>query len=127
MTTDITASQAFDILSSSPQSFLIDTRSREEWRKNGYPLFENKVLLISSHLMPDMLANPQFLRLLQEKCKNMDASMIFMCRSSTRSRIAADIAEAAGYKNCFVVSDGFAGSQFGPGWKNSNLPIAEKL
>jgi len=74
------------------------------------------------------------------KLKNMtkDTPIIIMCRSGgTRGAPATKLLEGHGYKNVYVVVDGFEGAKtksgdnkgfrLENGWKNSNLPWGYKL
>jgi len=74
------------------------------------------------------------------KLKNMskDSKIIIMCRSGgTRGAPATKLLEGFGYKNVYVVTDGFEGSKtktgdkkgfrLENGWKNSSLPWGYKL
>jgi rhodanese-related sulfurtransferase len=69
-----------------------------------------------------MSANPDFVDELAKNIIIKEAKVIFICRSNNRSKIAASIAESAGYTDVSFVLDGFEGSNYGPGWKNSDLP-----
>lgn len=120
---DITALEAWDILNKNSKSVLVDTRTKEEWASYGSPKIDgNKILRISSHLSPNMQPNIDFINELNKQIPNKDLDLIFMCKTSGRSRIAAQLAILNGYHNCYVVIDGYQGSQAGPGWYNSNLP-----
>ncbi|MDX1916810.1 MAG: rhodanese-like domain-containing protein [Rickettsiaceae bacterium] len=126
MINKLTSIELFDMLSKLSDYFIIDTRTEREWSEVGYPDVKDRVLLISSHLPPDMVPNTEFLNELKNKAANIDSNLFFICKTSGRSSIAAAAAESFGYKNCFVISDGFEGSNFGPGWKNNNLPFCYK-
>jgi len=119
---DITAPKAWDLLNSNPKAILIDTRTEAEWKSVGTPLLEGKIFRISSHNAPFMMANPKFLEELNKEIADKTVPVIFMCKTSGRSRIAADIALNDGYNDCYVVSDGFMGTNSETGWLNSKLP-----
>ncbi|MDX2049882.1 MAG: rhodanese-like domain-containing protein [Rickettsiaceae bacterium] len=123
MPKDITSIQAYEILSKNDKAVLVDTRTEIEWSSVGTPVVGNQVLRISSHLAPYMDPNTDFITELNRRIKDLNRDVIFICRSSARSTIAATNAEKFGYKNCYVVIDGFEGAKSGPGWLNSNLPF----
>ncbi|MEA3384470.1 MAG: rhodanese-like domain-containing protein [Campylobacterota bacterium] len=75
---------------------------------------------------------------LKLKGMSKDASIIIMCRSGgTRGAPATKLLENKGYKNVYVVTDGFEGSKtkkgdkagfrLENGWKNSGQPWGYKL
>ncbi|NDB82587.1 MAG: hypothetical protein EB127_07575 [Alphaproteobacteria bacterium] len=126
MITLVDSTTAFNMLNKLNDSVIVDTRTEEEWINIGYPLLENKVFLISSHIKPDMSLSPEFIPKLKDNFKNQETGLFFICRTSGRATVAAHLAEEFGYQNCFIVSDGFEGSEAGPGWKNNNLPFCYK-
>lgn len=119
---DITAPNAWDLLNLSPNAVLIDTRTEAEWKSVGTPKLKGRIFKISSHIAPFMTANPNFLEELNKEITDKNIPVIFMCKTSGRSRIAADIALNDGYTDCYVVSDGFMGTNSENGWLNSKLP-----
>lgn len=121
----VSAIEAWEILTSDKDFILIDTRTEQEWSNIGTPDIGNKILRISSHLFPDMSANKDFIEILQKHVPDLNAKLIFMCRTNGRSTIASNLASKSGYNNCFILSDGFEGNEMGPGWKNSNLPYVK--
>lgn len=118
----ITALEAWKKLKSNESTILVDVRTPSEWKNAGYPDIEN-LFLLTSHFHPDMEYNDDFINQLHKKVPSKDINLIFICKTNGRSSLVASLAENFGYKNCYVVSDGFMGSNFGPGWLNSNLPI----
>ena len=64
--------------------------------------------------------DPSFLESVK---KNIDKKkqVLVMCAAGGRSIIAANLLEKEGY-NTLNVSDGFAGNDQDPGWKNLGLP-----
>jgi len=123
----ISSTYAYELLLSDTNSVLIDTRTEEEWSNIGYPKLEDgKLIKLSSHLKPDMRPNENFLELLEESIADENTKLIFMCRTNGRSTSAAALAEENGFENCYVVKDGFEGSNLGMGWLKNGLPV-EKL
>jgi len=52
--------------------------------------------------------------------------VVLMCRSGSRSAMAADLLTAAGFTQVYSVADGFEGNG-ADGWKNSGLPWGYEL
>lgn len=89
-----------------------------------------------------MTTNPDFESLVAKALKDRgldkSAPIILMCRSGgTRGAPSSKMLEGKGYKNVYVVTDGFEGGKIKKGekknwrlkngWKNSNLPWSYKL
>lgn len=123
MVKEILALKAWDLLNSIDNSVIVDTRTTDEWSMVGTPVLSDRVVRISSHLKPNMILNERFLSELKEEIKDFETSLFFLCRTSGRAKIAAELARSAGYKNCYLITDGFEGSDKGPGWKDSNIPF----
>ncbi len=119
---EILALKAWDLLNSSENYVLIDVRTPSEWAELGSPKLEDHVFRISSHTAPLMTPNPDFIKELEEAIPDKSKNLIFMCRTNGRSKIAKSYAQEAGYKNCYLMVDGYAGSESGIGWLNSKLP-----
>ncbi len=123
---NINSEEAWRSLMNIPNSILVDVRTKGEWEQIGKPKLQphlqNKLLLISWRILPDMSINPRFKEELAEQVMNKEALVYFICRSGSRSFEAADYARTLGYKNCYNVTDGFEGNYFGLGWKSNNLP-----
>ncbi len=124
---EINSAEAFKMLHQCKDLVIIDTRTEEEWINVGYPDVGDNILLLSSHLKPHMELNSNFIGDLTRIIEQKDRNLLFICRTSTRSTIAATLATQNGYKNCYIISDGFEGSTSGPGWKNLNLPFCYKI
>jgi len=90
----------------------------------------------------EMETNPDFEKLVAKALKDRGldktAPILLMCRSGgTRGAPSSKMLEGKGYKNVFVVTDGFEGGtikkgdkknwRLKNGWKNSNLPWSYKL
>lgn len=122
---DITALEAWDILSREANYVLIDVRTEKEWATVGAPILKNpnnKLMFLSWRIGSDMTINPLFVKTLEEKVTDKNTPIIFLCRSGGRSNQAAHIALKAGFSRCYNICDGFEGSSFGPGWLSAKLP-----
>ncbi|MSP96721.1 MAG: rhodanese-like domain-containing protein [Betaproteobacteria bacterium] len=106
---------------------LIDTRTRAEWVWVGR--------VPGSHLVPwyhfdgeSLVANSRFLTELQAVASPNDV-LLFLCRSSNRSKPAATAATRAGYPLAFEILEGFEGAPNHAGhrgelngWRYRGLP-----
>lgn len=113
---DVSARDAWDGLTASPQAALIDVRSKAEWVYVGVPVVSSigkKTLLVewddftTGTLVPDFMGRLK--SALAESGIPDDAPLYFICRSGNRSRNAAIQATAAGHAACFNIEFGFEG------------------
>ena len=120
---NIKASDAFDILTKKPNSYLIDTRSDLEWKTTGIPdlLSINKeTYLINWGPVLDQSFFEQYKKFLLNNFNQTD-SLFFICRSGSRSLVAAKFAIEFGFEHCFNIYDGFD-NENNQNWKK-NLPV----
>lgn len=120
--------EAYDMLNSVPDTYLIDVRTRAEYQFVGHP--------ISAYLFPYMFMTNEFGKRdeqygyrFNEKNKDFIAeiskifkktdNLLIICRDGTRSMAAAKELLDAGFKNSVDVEDGFEGSKF-PYFKDKN-------
>ena len=130
---NVSTYDAYALATSDPDTMILDVRTRYEWGFVGHPTgaaLEGKVANISVMVVDgeDLSPNKYFIedvkKILADK-PNM--KFITMCRSGSRSKVAAEMLEAAGIPASNMLK-GFEGSKdvFGNrsvnGWKNSNLP-----
>lgn len=137
--TQISAKDAFSLLTSEDNVLLIDVRTYEETHFVGFvdpASIDEKLVLLPWKLFPEMKINKQFgtaineivPKFFGEDCKE-NTKLIFICRSGGRSDQAAFEATTLGYKNCYNVISGFEGDVNANnhrgtvnGWKADNLP-----
>jgi rhodanese-related sulfurtransferase len=119
-------SEAHAVMNASPEAQLIDVRTRPEWDYVGHVPESS---LLEWNVYPDGRRNPQFLEQLRLKAPDLDAPLLFLCRSGQRSDGAARVAAAAGYSKAFNVLEGFEGARDGEGhrgqlggWRKAGLP-----
>jgi rhodanese-related sulfurtransferase len=124
---------------------IIDVRTPEEYAFIGHaPMAWNIPLMLVTHeWSPDrtklaMKPNPDFIEQVKKAVKPTDTVMI-MCRSGARSKVAVNLLAEEGFKNVYQIHDGFEGDSvkdpesvfFGQrmknGWRNSGLPWTYKL
>ncbi|MCP4666149.1 MAG: hypothetical protein GY849_07260, partial [Deltaproteobacteria bacterium] len=127
-TKKILSIEAYDMLNTVPDTYLIDVRTRAEYQFVGHPS--------NAHLFPYMFLtnryqgkkrpfgyalstkNKSFVREISKLFKKTD-NLLIMGRDGTRSALAAKDLVNAGFKNVFDVADGFEGSPF-PSFNDSN-------
>ena len=120
---NIKALEAFDILTKKHNSHLIDTRSDLEWKTTGIPdlsSINKETYLINWAPVLDQIFFEQYKRFLLIKFNQKD-SLFFICRSGSRSLMAAQFAIKFGFKNSFNIYEGFYNDN-DQNWKK-NLPI----
>jgi len=113
--------EAYDMLNTVPDTYLIDVRTRAEYQLIGHP--------INAYLFPFMFwtdnlqkdedrydydmkkKNKAFLKEIGKVFKKTD-NLLILSRDGTRSALAAKELMDAGYKKVYEVADGFEGAQF---------------
>ena len=120
---NIKAIDAFDFLSKKVDSHLIDTRSDVEWKTTGIPdlsSINKETNLINWGPVLDQIFFEQYKNFLLSSF-NQNDNLLFICRSGSRSLMAAQFAIKFGFKNCFNIYDGFY-NENDQNWKK-NLPV----
>lgn len=120
--------EAYDMLNTVPDTYLIDVRTRAEYQFVGHP--------INAHLFPYMFMtdrfqkkngevgykfserNKAFVQEISKVFKKTD-NLLILSRDGTRSALAAKELVKAGFKKIYDVEDGFEGLRF-PTFKDSN-------
>ena len=128
--TNITPVQAYHMLKTVPNTYLIDVRTQYEYQLIGHPFgaYNFPFMFLTGEFAKkgekfangkkvapktryQFVLNPDFIKELKKKFKPSD-NLIFMCRSTKRSHKAADIAYKAGFKNSYNLLGGFEGYRF---------------
>ncbi len=120
---NIKATDAFDFLSKKVDSHLIDTRSDIEWKTTGIPdlsSINKETNLINWGPVLDQPFFEQYKKFLLNSFNQKD-SLFFICRSGSRSLMAAKFAIEFGFEHCFNIHDGFD-NENNQNWKK-NLPV----
>jgi rhodanese-related sulfurtransferase len=118
------------------EALLVDVRSQAEWTFVGVPDLSSigkEAILLEWQRYPGMMRNTDFVselrRAIGARGAGEETALFFLCRSGGRSAAAAAAMSAAGYRNCFNVSDGFEGQLdatrhrgANDGWKAAGLP-----
>jgi rhodanese-related sulfurtransferase len=125
---EILSIEAYDMLNTVPNTYLIDVRTRSEYQFVGHP--------INAYLFPYMFMSKEFGKK-DDKCgyrydiKNKffveeigklfkkEDNLLIICSDGLRSEPAAKDLIDDGFKNVFNVRDGFEGPPF-PSFKDSN-------
>lgn len=133
---DVSAQEAWARLSAEAGSVLIDVRTRAEWVFVGLPDLSNlgkQVVRVEWQSYPDNQIDPAFAERLSSFLSTAgvgkDEELLFICRSGSRSRMAAEAIMGQGYTRCRNVADGFEGPLDTQGhrgtlagWKAAGLP-----
>ena len=120
---NIKATDAFDFLSKKDNSHLIDTRSDIEWKSTGIPdlsSINKETILINWGPVLDQVFFEQYKNFLLTSFNKND-NLLFICRSGSRSLMAAQFAIKFGFENSFNIYEGFY-NENDQNWKK-NLPI----
>ena len=129
---EVDPSEAWRLLEADAHAVLIDVRTDAEWRYVGMPdlsALGKQPIQVSWQLFPDMRVNLEFEDELASHGARRAQTLLFICRSGVRSRLAAELMAEAGYECCYNVAEGFEGDkdelgQRGSrnGWKVHGLP-----
>lgn len=119
--------EAYDMLNTVPNTFIIDVRTSAEYQFVGHP--------IGAYLFPYMFLTDNFTKendqygyqLIKNTAFVSEISKVFqqsnnlliICRDGTRSAPAARELANAGFKNVYDVGDGFEGAEF-PAFEDAN-------
>ena len=120
---NIKAIDAFDFLSKKDDSHLIDTRSDIEWKSTGIPdlsSINKETNLINWGPVLDQIFFEKYKNFLLSSF-NQNDNLLFICRSGSRSLIAAQFAIKFGFENSFNIFEGFH-NENDQNWKK-NLPV----
>lgn len=130
---DVTAQEAWALLTQTPAAQLVDVRTAAEWAFVGLPdlsALDRPVHRVAWQTFPTMALNPDFLgEAVAAVGTDKDVPVLFLCRSGARSRAAAIALTKAGYSKAFNIAGGFEGD-IDPsrhrgrinGWKAQGLP-----
>ena len=120
---NIKATDAFDFLSKKDNSHLIDTRSDIEWKSTGIPdlsSINKETNLINWGPVLDQIFFEQYKNFLLTSFNKND-NLLFICRSGSRSLMAAQFALKFGFKNSYNIFEGFY-NENDQNWEK-NLPV----
>ena len=122
--------EAYDLLNTVPDTYLIDVRTRAEYQFVGHP---HRAYLFPYMFMTDKLLktndnleyqfnekNKSFVEGISKVFKKTD-NLLIIDRDGTRSALAVKDLIAAGFKKVFDVEDGFEGPKFPTFNQDKNL------
>ncbi|MCD6307030.1 MAG: hypothetical protein J7M32_12200 [Deltaproteobacteria bacterium] len=120
--------EAYDMLNTVPDTYLIDVRTREEYQLVGHPInaYLFPYMFMSSELKktddvyeyPIDIKNKDFIKEISQVFKKTD-NLLVISRSGVRSDLAARELLSAGFKKVYDVENGFEGPEF-PFFSDSN-------
>lgn len=131
---DVSAREAWQVLSSDPRALLIDVRSQVEWSLIGKPeLSSIGREPIYLQWMTAQGVNPKFpdelKAALDQRGATTDTPLYFLCQSGGRSKVSAIQCTALGFGRCYNIAEGFEGQldehkhrNSVNGWKVAGLP-----
>ena len=130
---EITPREAYDMIVKNPLVRLVDVRSIAEYYFIGHPeTAANVPLTFWDEKAQTLGENGHFVEDLKARYKPQE-TLVFICRSGSRSLKAAGLARAAGFPNVYGVKEGFEGEKDARGyrtvggWKNSGLPYTYEV
>ncbi len=120
--------EAYDMLNTVPDTYLIDIRTRAEYQFVGHPItaYHFPYMFMSTELVkkdgeysyPFDVKNKAFIEEITKIFKKTD-NILVLCRDGSRSASAAGELAQAGFKNVYSIEDGFEGPPF-PSFSDSN-------
>ena len=129
---DLTAQEAWKLLSEDQSAVLVDCRTRPEWMFVGIPDLGGlgrQAVLAEWQAFPSMQVNGEFASQLRAQGIGEDQPILFICRSGSRSKFAAIAMTTEGFARCYNVAGGFEGPHDNDrhrgvvdGWKAADLP-----
>jgi rhodanese-related sulfurtransferase len=136
---DVPVLETWERLKGDPKAVLVDVRTRAEWAFVGVPDLSKlgrDLLLMEWQTFPDSRIAADFAARLEEALAARGVGkgdeIFFICRSGGRSRMAAEVMAAAGYRLCRNVAEGFEGPMDADrhrgqiaGWKFAGLDWAQ--
>jgi rhodanese-related sulfurtransferase len=112
--------EAFDMLNTLPDTYLIDVRTRAEYQFVGHPykaynfpymFFTTRFVKEGENQGYQLQKNKAFLDQINKAFKKTD-NLLILGRDGTRSALGAKELANAGFKNVYDVYDGFEGPEF---------------
>lgn len=143
---DVPPSQALQMVKADARTFIVDVRTRPEYVLIGHPTMAHHIPIkvwTGKHTSKGygMAMNDSFVKELKSRFNPKTDTLIFMCRSGSRSCSAADVTAKAGWPadKIYNMVGGFEGDKIkNPdsalngkrtmgGWQNEGLPWTYKV
>src|SRR5260221_1825981 len=109
---DLSPQETWQRLTTDPGAVLVDVRTRPEWSYVGLPNLADigkEVVKIEWQTWPDGTVNPGFAQAVEAAGVAKDQTVLLLCRSGVRSKAAAELLTAEGWKRGFNMTGGFDG------------------
>jgi rhodanese-related sulfurtransferase len=111
--------EAFELLQLDPRVRMVDVRTRAEIDWVGRPTLDGaQYAHIEWIRYPGSVPNAEFIEQLKQVA-NSDTPILFLCRSAARSKLAAVVAQRAGFTQAFDLLEGFEGDKDGQGHRKT--------
>ncbi len=152
----VDAKETYSMMQKDKKVILVDVRTPEEWQFVGYtPMAQIMIPSVTFDYSQDAKdkynakkgryaskINTDFVAQLEEKAAELgadeDSTYVLMCRSgATRAQPAAKMLDQYGYKNVYIMTDGFEGGKLKKGdqkgyrlkagWKVNGQPWTYKI
>jgi rhodanese-related sulfurtransferase len=135
----ITAIEAYNMVLSQPNTYLIDVRTRAEYQLIGHACYKKGGMTYMAYNFPVKFwtgkvgkkskygkgLNKNFVKEMSKKFKKTDMLLI-MCRSGDRSVVASDLLTKAGFKNVYNIKYGFEGKPLSYGKSKAEKKLMKK-
>ncbi|MBE9536756.1 MAG: hypothetical protein IMF07_06200, partial [Proteobacteria bacterium] len=107
----IDSKESYKMVMKSPKNtFIVDIRTRAEYEFVGHPDLPNGVPNIPLKFYPGWDTNANFVKDVEERYSK-DTTLIMLCRSGGRAKVAAMVLLNAGFKKVLYMADSFEGSK----------------
>ena len=126
---EVSPTEAWRLLNESPDSRLVDVRTRAEWGYVGTPdlsEIDGAPIYVEWAAFPDMSPNPQFVAEVMDALEdNVPQTLLFICRSGVRSlraatAVASYLDDVGKQATCLNVAEGFEGDLNGAGHRGDH-------
>ncbi|MBT3813067.1 MAG: rhodanese-like domain-containing protein [Gammaproteobacteria bacterium] len=126
MIENLTPQQSWDLMQANPSAVMIDVRTKVEHDFVGHPV---NAVHVPWKEAPDWQVNPGFVEQVKQAVGDNSCRVLLLCRSGSRSVVAAEVLQEAGFRHVVNVVEGFEGEldvhkhrgNLG-GWRNARLP-----
>ncbi|HIG65191.1 MAG TPA: rhodanese-like domain-containing protein [Methyloprofundus sp.] len=126
MIENLTPQQSWDLMQANSSAVMIDVRTKVEHDFVGHPV---NAVHVPWKEAPDWQVNPDFVEQVKQAVGDNSCRVLLLCRSGSRSVVAAEVLQEAGFRHVVNVVEGFEGEldvhkhrgNLG-GWRNARLP-----